>query len=371
MKKTTAIICELNPIHPGHAYVLSLAKTDHDVCVAVMSGNFTQRGIPAVYEKYVRAEAAVRCGADLVVELPYPWCSSGAEDFACGGVTVASGCRAQSLTFGSESGNIRLLRKLAEIKSSDEYAEAMRRAERETRGRGSAVLFDEILRTYGIDEPIGANDKLGGEYIRFGSDNGIADFRPVKRMKDAPSASAVREILYKDGPEACGNWMPREAYPVFETHDICPDTRLYELFFTHCRLYVREDEENDLLRYAAKMARNSVTAAEFMEKLPTKKYTLARMRREILYAILRVTPEDYRTPPAFTLLLAANETGRAYLAEEGKNFTIPVITKPADFSALGETAKVQYELHRKADELYAYLMGWEADTFMKRHPVIL
>lgn len=371
MMKSTAVICELNPIHPGHAYVLNLAKTDNDVCIAVMSGNFTQRGIPAVYEKYARAEAAVRCGADLVVELPFPWCMSGVEHFALGGVTAASGCLAQSLTFGSESGDTELLERLAQLKSSEAYADSVRQAEKETRGRGTAMIFDDILLKNGITDEVGANDKLGGEYIRFGRSCGIADFHPVRRMKDAPSATAVREILYKDGLEACGNWLPRDAYPVFETQEICPDGRLYELFFTHCRLYVREDEENDLLRYAAKMARSSVSASEFMEKLPTKKYTLSRMRREILYAILRVKHEDYKNPPAFTILLAANKTGRAYLAEEGKNFEIPVITKPADFSSLGETAKGQYELHRKADELYAYLMGWGADTFMKRHPVIL
>ncbi|MBQ4353311.1 MAG: nucleotidyltransferase family protein [Clostridia bacterium] len=371
MMKTTAVICELNPIHPGHRLVLRLCENANDITIAVMSGNFTQRGIPAVYEKYTRAETAVRCGADLVVELPFPWCSSGVEAFALGGVRTAAGCLAQSLTFGSESGDFALLERIAELKASEKYADAVREAERESRGRGTAVLFDEIMQKNGIAGETGANDKLGGEYIRFGRLNGIEEFRPVKRMQDAPSATAVREVLGRDGLTACGNWLAEEAYPVFARSQLCPEILLDELYFTHCRLYVREDEENDLLRYAAKMARTAVTAAEFIEKLPTKKYTLARMRREILYAILRVKPEDYKNPPAFTVLLAANEKGRAYLADCGKHFTVPVITKPADFSALDETGKRQYELHRKADELYAYLMGWPADTFIKRHPVIL
>lgn len=371
MKQTTAIICEFNPIHPGHRYILSLASVNSDAVIAVMSGNFVQRGQPAVFDKYTRAEAAVRCGADLVVELPFPWCSSGVEDFALGGVSIASGCLADSLTFGSENGELQLLKRAADCKDSDDYAERMRIAEKNGRSRGSAVLFDEIMKQYGIAEPLGANDKLGAEYIRFGREKGITDFRPVRRMKDSPSASEVRRMLHHGGLISCGELVPEEAKSVFADAEICRDELIAQLFFTHCRLYVGESEENELLRYAAKMARASTAPAEFMEKLPTKKYTAARMRREILFSLLGVKKEKCRAAPRFTLLLAANEKGRAYLSENAGQFTVPLITKPADHSSLDEVAKEQYELHRKADELYAYLMGWPADTFMKRHPRIV
>ena len=369
--KKTAIICELNPIHPGHGLVLSLAKNENDITIAVMSGNFTQRGIPAVYDKYVRAETAIAAGADLVVELPFPWCSSGTEFFALGGAAAASGCLADSLTFGSESGSLDLPMRLADIKASPDYAQSIIQAEREGRGRGSAVIFEEILKKYGIDANAGANDRLAGEYIRFGREMGITEFKPVKRMTNAPSAMAVREILYSEGLSACGNLIVREAYPVFEKAELCRCSALDEIFFTHCRLYVSAEEENTLLRYAAKSARLCRNAGEFTAGLATKKYTLARMRRELLFAILGVKPEDYTEKPGFTQLLAANEKGRAYISEFGKNFRIPLITKPADQSSLDEIAKHQYELHRKADELYAFLMGKTADTFIKRHPVIV
>ncbi len=369
--KSNAIICEFNPIHAAHRYILHLCRFDNDPVIAVMSGNFTQRGIPAVFDKYARAEAALRCGADLVLELPFPWCSSGVEDFARGGVGVSSGVLADSLTFGSESGDEALLNRLAELKMSEDFADSVRGLEKESRGRGSAVLFDEILRQNGITEAVGANDKLGGEYIRFGRELGMTDFRPVKRMTDAPSATKVREILGREGLDGCIGWIAEEAMPAFEGKEFCGEERLDQLYFHHCRLYVREEEDNDLLRYAAKIARNSVTAAEFKEKLPTKKYTLARMRREILFDLLRIEPEMGRENPGFTVLLGANGKGRAYLAQEGKNFRIPVITKPADQSPLDQEAQAQYAHLRQADELYAFLMGWPADTFMKRHPVML
>ncbi|MBQ8332610.1 MAG: nucleotidyltransferase family protein [Clostridia bacterium] len=373
--KSNAIICEFNPIHAAHRYILHLCRPtspgDDDPVIAVMSGNFTQRGIPAVYDKYTRAESAVRCGADLVLELPFTWCSSGVEDFARGGCAVAAGVLASALTFGSESGDGALLTRLAELKESAEYRDAILAAEKESRGRGSAALFDDVLRQHGIDEPIGANDKLGGEYIRFGRQLGIPEFRPVKRMKDAPSATDVRGILNRDGLDACDGWIAEEAFDAFRGHEHCPESKLDALLFHHCRLYVRADEENDLLRYAAKTARASVTPAQFIEKLPTKKYTLARMRREILFSVLGITEEERGKSPAFTVLLAANSRGRAYLSRQAKNFRIPVITKPADQSALDQDAQAQYARLKQADELYAFLMGWEADTFMKKHPVML
>ena len=370
MNRQTAVICEFNPIHSGHSFLLSTVKAERSVILAVMSGNFTQRGIPAVFDKYARAQSALACGADLVLELPFPWCVSGAEDFALGGVSVAAGSGAESLTFGSESGDFALLNRAAAAKESEEYTSLMREAEKSGRNRGSAVLFDEVMRTFGVEEPLGANDKLGAEYIRLAKRLDMARIEPVTRMKDAPSASGLRKLLYTEGFDALKPYLPREAFAVLQDRSICPEEKYAELLFAHCRLYIPEDEPNDLLRYAAKAARECVTAAEFLEKLPTKKYTAARMRREILRHLLSVTPEESRIPPRFTVLLAANEAGRAYLSERGKTFGIPIITKPADFSGLDEVGKTQYSRHRSADSLYALLTGRPADYFLKQHPVI-
>ncbi len=368
--KTTAIICELNPIHAGHAMVFSRAREENGPVVAVMSGHFTQRAIPAVFDKYARAKAALACGADLVLELPFPWCSSGAEDFARGGVTVAAGCCAESFTFGSESGNMTLLEKIASIKSDEAYNASIRQADREQRDLGCATLFEEHLRHSGITEPIGPNDKLGAEYIRFATTLGIREFYPIRRMTEAPSATSVRDVLYREGMAGAETLMPQVAYEIFRELSMVPEQKLDELLFCHCRLYLR-DEKNDLLRYGAKIARQAENAAQFKKDLPTKKYTLARLRREILFHMMGIEPRDLARSPAFTVLLGANERGRAYLSERGKHFSIPVITKPADDAVLDERAKGQYARHRRADELYATLLGIPADAYMKKHPVIV
>ena len=116
--KSLGIIAEFNPFHQGHQYLIDKAmeETGSDVCVAVMSGNFTQRGIPAVQDKWTRAEAAVKQGVNLVVELPVVFSCSSAEYFARGGVDILEGFGCiDRIAFGSESGDIGELRRAADF----------------------------------------------------------------------------------------------------------------------------------------------------------------------------------------------------------------------------------------------------------------
>ena len=106
----TGIICEFNPFHKGHQYLLRRAR-EHgaETVVCAMSGNFVQRGDFAVADKFARAEMAVRCGADLVLELPTPWAMAGAETFARGGVELLAKAGCDTLAFGSECGDLTAL----------------------------------------------------------------------------------------------------------------------------------------------------------------------------------------------------------------------------------------------------------------------
>ena len=129
----TAIVCELNPLHNGHMHVMKAAEGD--AVVLVMSGNFTQRALSAAFHKYARAEAAVRSGADLVVELPFPYCSSGGDFFARAGVSIAERIGADRLMFGSSCADRELLSDIARTLSSEEY----RRLFSETEKRDPAL----------------------------------------------------------------------------------------------------------------------------------------------------------------------------------------------------------------------------------------
>ena len=366
--RTTAVICECNPVHAGHAYLFGQARCEDGCVLAVMSGSFTQRGEAALFDKYRRAEALLSCGVDLVAELPFPWSAAGAEDFARGGVTVAAGLTADALTFGSGCGDLSLLTRAADVRDSDDYAEAIRLAESERRGVGSAVLFDEAMARCGIMQPLEANDKLGLEYIRAGRRLGLTEFYPIRRLTDLPGAVQLRERIL-----AAGEWpaeIPEAARAVYRTESPCRSERLNERLFAHARFGIAAEEENDRLRYAGKTARTARTPEDFMNALPTKKYTAARMRRELLFSLLGVTAEEIRQPPRFSILLAANERGRAWLGERRGKLTIPLITKPADLDTLDEGAIRQAETLRRADELYAYLTERPADWFVRQHPAM-
>jgi len=190
-------------------------------------------------------------------------------------------------------------------------------------------------------------------------------------LADTAHASDLRAIIRKTGLEdpGCREMIPEPAREVFRRSEFGGEERFRFLLFSHCRL-LSEENTDPILRYAAKIARESENEDVFFRNLPTKKYPLARLRREILFSLLGVG-NAYQEPPAFTILLGADEVGRRFLRERGKTFTIPVITKPADTEGLSAVAVKQYRLHRAADECYALCRGWRADELIRRHPFLL
>ena len=123
------VVCEYNPFHRGHLYQLEESRRaagEDSVLICAMSGDFVQRGEAAVYSKFARAEAAVACGADLVVELPLPWCLSSAEGFARGGVGLLGALGVERLCFGSETGETEPLEELARLVTEPEFLDAVK-----------------------------------------------------------------------------------------------------------------------------------------------------------------------------------------------------------------------------------------------------
>lgn len=367
--KLQIVICELNPIHFGHMRVIGRAGAESGVVAAIMSGNFVERAEPAMFDKYKRARAAVQAGCDLVFELPYPWSAAGVERFAQGGMMIASAVAPDSsgkVVFGSESGDIEYIRRLSRVKASDGFADMVCRVEKEFRKTGSAAVFDEALRRYGIDVMPEANDKLAAEYIRFGELYGIGDFQAVRRDATLKSATELRSHDFSD--EIVKSSVPETAYRYLTRAQRCNMSRFEEILYSHARLYLRSSQGKKLsepLSVLRLYARDVGCADEFVRSIATKKYTAARMRRELLYSLTGVCEESFENTPEGVLLLAANERGLKYLSENRRHFKIPVITKPADM-----TGKA-WELTAFADELYAYLYGLTADYYMKQRPEIL
>ena len=391
MFRISGVICEYDPFHNGHEYLLSRASEESDAVVCVMSGNATQRGGFAIADKYTRAEMALRGGADLVLELPYPFSLASAEYFAAAGVAILASAGAERICFGSECGNTEKLMGAAGVSWTREF--------RRSRGDvGTAEGYFEALeqayaKVYGESLSLKPNDILGVEYCKAIMLGKYA-IQPmaVERLGDGflsssagsspfASATALRSHIREKGCDGLEPYMPKAAMEILGhaiTEGVAPTDmgRIESAVLSFFRLVDPESlkgvaELGNGLEYrlceAAKQAR---TLDEFFSLTATKKYTDARIRRSVLFAMTGVLREDLSALPRYTTLLAANTRGREILAEMRKmENAIPVITKPADGKAVSER---QYALSLALDSLFTLTMPSPADAgaFMKRNAII-
>ena len=225
--KAVGIVAEYNPFHSGHRYQIRKIREIFGAetpVAAVMSGDFVQRGEAASYDKFTRAEAAVRGGVSLVIELPLPWSLSSAESFARGGVGLLGAAGViDALSFGSESGDLSALEKTAAVLDTPEFAEALKRELTggtpfaAARARAARALLGESAAV--LDTP---NDLLAVEYIRAAAKLGyIFDYTPVRREGSthdgAGSASELRALL-RAGESLAGR-VPGEVWEVLRRAD--------------------------------------------------------------------------------------------------------------------------------------------------------
>lgn len=373
--RTAGIICECNPLHAGHQYLMEQARrAGAEGIVCVMSGCFTQRGEPAVLNPRSRAELLLSAGADAVLELPYPYSCAGAERFAAAGVRILDRLGVDTLWFGSECGDIGLLRRAARIASGEVFAQMYR--ERCAGGsRGTAAAYFDCLREQGgLGDRFSPNDILGIAYLRalarlhsrmepftvLRAGSGYHEETP--REGEFPSATALRRLLFSGGADALSPWMPEEQLRVVRRElDAGSAPARMELaeraLLASLRLMPPERLEQapeltgGLGRRVRAAAHRAGSLAELLSLSVTKKYPEARVRRGILFALTGVRPEDIRSEPAYAVLLAANQTGCRFLKEARRSAAIPVVTAHAGIPQTPR-AKRQEELTQTAFALY-------------------
>lgn len=354
---TFGIVCEFNPLHNGHKRLIDEARRlGADSIVCVMSGNAVQRGELAVTDKYTRAKAAVLVGADLVIELPYPWCASSAEYFSAAGIEILSHF-CDSVIFGSECGDINLLRRAAEAASSEAFkAEFDKKTEQ---GEGSAKAYFSLLERY-TDVKLSSNDLLGIEYIRTAIEKNLdIEFYTVKRdgtgyndsdlnIGQNPSASAIRKA-WREGIDA-SEYLPKEAREVFEEAPRSESELIERAIMMYFRLADAKDladiaeAEGGIANRIISSAKNAKNGEEFFDLIRTKRYTDAKLRRAILFCMTGVTRDILKQSPAYVTLLGASGKGRELVARARKDERINIVTKPADAPRDGEQFKVGEKL---------------------------
>ena len=402
-KKIAGIVCEYNPFHTGHKYQIDeLRRLGYEKIVCVMSGNSVQRGELAILDKYSRAEAAVRCGADLVLELPYPYSSSGAEFFASAAVRILSDAGVGTLCFGSESADLDGLTLAAQICESDEFSNEYKRLI--GMGEGSAGAYFEAYKNagslLGIDAPdgiSGSNDLLGISYIRAIRKYRL-DIAPVviKRQgasyKDEemnsehthPSALMIRGQISKTGIEGLDGAMPDASLEIFRKNivnrsapvDIKNIESAVLAFFRLAdaeRLSALSVAEcgGGLCEKLCKCSKNATSYDELVEMAMGKNYTAGRVKRAILACMTGATEDDIRRAPSYSTVLSFNGKGREILAALRKKETeISFVSKPADVDKNGERQK---ELSEKLDSIFTLAKPSPAPSgeYIAHSPVII
>ena len=387
--KTVGIICEYNPFHSGHAYQIEeIRRLGFDRVVCVMSGNTVQRGEFAICDKYSRAEMAVRGGADLVLELPYPYSSTSAEFFALAGVRILENAGVDAICFGSECGDITELKKVAYNCDSDRFNEIYKDLVSVGMGTASAY-FEAYKKLTGEDMPSGANDLLGVSYIRaLNKENSKiepivikrkgSDFRSdnIESMTDHPSATMLRNYITENGiDDKIKNIVPNETYEVLSRkHTSVKMSNVENAIIAYLRLFDVSSLESiaevggGLGEKILSASHEVTTYADLILSVSCKNYPEARVRRAILNILLGVTLHDLKAYPAYTTVLGFNEKGKEILSSLRKKEKMPFITKPADAPELER----QTILDRRADALFTLATPIKKGSgeFIKKHPFI-
>lgn len=331
--KIVGIVAEYNPFHSGHRHHIAETRRrlgEDCAIVAAMSGNFVQRGECAITDKWARAKMALEGGADLILELPTVWAASSAEHFARGAVQILQMAGADTLSFGSESGDSEALKQAAAALDSEKFQSSLRKYLNV--GLPFAVCrqraAEELLGITGAACLSSPNDNLGVEYLKAAN---RLDFHPeviaVPRVgaahdggdhPDYPSASFVRQQILS-GKEP----MENPAGLIFNERGILTILRSVK----ESDLTQLPDSGEGLDRRLLEAIRTADTLEQVYDLTKTKRYAHARIRRMVLWAALGLKESDRPDTVPYLRVLGANERGRAVLkAIPGE---VTVITKPS------------------------------------------
>lgn len=370
------IITEYNPLHMGHIHLMAEARRllgpDTGI-LCVMSGNYVQRGDFAVADKFARAAAAVRSGADLVLELPVPWALSSAEGFAAGAVELLKAAGAVThLVFGSEGGDAAPLVRCAEALCAESFPERLR--EELKRGDSFPAARQRALEALLSKEDAAAlrrpNDTLGVEYCKALRGSGLRPIAVPRRgaahgseAAEGGSSSAIRALLRRGEEEAALDLMAPAMAAAYREEEAagrapagiwnCQRAVLARLRFLEEADWAALDPGNEgLYRRFVRAGRSAASVEELLEAVKTKRYPLARLRRMVFRAYLGLPPA-LPEKPACLRVLAANGRGTSLLAGMRKTAALPVLTKPAAVRRLGPEAQRLFDLEARADRLYA------------------
>ncbi len=382
----TGLVTEYNPFHNGHLYHLENAKnkTKADAIVVVMSGNFVQRGTPALLDKWTRTEMALKCGADLVIELPSTYATGSAEIFALGAIRVLNGLgKVNHVIFGSESGQIEPLQRIAEYvsKETPEFQEALKLE----MGKGFSFpvarenALKQILDNNNI--PTLPNDILGIEYLKAGiRTHSKMKFDTIKRIssdyhdldteKALSSATAIRKAFFEQNIGQIAHTMPKESYALLNDNienAVSPDTLsnllLYKIRSTSIDDLSTIHDMSEGLEFRIKDA--AVKAKDYtdlVERIKTKRYVRTRIQRVLLNILFDIRKEYVKevitsNDAAYARVLGFNDNGRRVMNYLRKDVLIPLITNVNKANLNAPLCDTMLQKDMTSTDIYTLLRG--------------
>ena len=388
--RVCGVIAEYDPFHRGHERHLRLARerTGADYIVCVMSGSFTQRGLPALLPAHARAEMALRCGANVVLQLPYAFSVREADSFALGGVGVlnALGCVTR-LSFGSETDDLGLLQGAAELlENPDTALEAAIQTGLEkglsfAAAQGRAVAKRLDVPASSLDAP---NTALALAYLRalIRLDSPMEP-APVLRNSDyrageldvLPSASAVRSAILRGDWAGMRSAVPEKAFPVLQKavrEGVCPPDGLDGML--RYKLLISSPEEiaqwpgmaEGLEMRVLKAAESAVSREALIDAIKTRRYTRGRISRALCHGVMGVNKADLPEFPVSARILGFRESARPLLRTMQKQ------AKENGFSLYARPAKEETALlDCRADDLWRIGAGLPRGETYRIQPVII
>ncbi len=339
---SVGIIAEYNPFHNGHLYQIKKIKEKYpnDTIIVAMSGNFTQRGEPAIIDKWQRTKLAIESGVDLVVEIPFVFTTQSADYFSYAGITLLESLKVDKLIFGSESNNIEDLTEIAKEQLENEDFDKLVKIYSKFGNNypTSLALALKDLTGKTIKEP---NDILGITYIKTilkyqyhikpETIKRTNNYHNEKLTGTISSATAIRKEI--DHLEKIKSSLPENTYQTLQNTII----HKKEDYFTYLKYkIITEDHlekyhlvENDLAKKLKKEILSCNNYEELIQKVKSKHQTYSKISRSLLQILCNNTKEKIKnnTKLTYIRLLGFNDQGRKYLNEYKKQITLPIISK--------------------------------------------
>lgn len=398
MSKVLGIVAEYNPFHNGHLYHLEKSKHDtgSSYTIAVISGNFTQRGSTSLVDKWSKAQMALLNGVDLVIELPVLYSISSAENFAEGAIKILNSLKiVDYVAFGCETSNVSILDKFADVlyKEPKEYknilSHELHKGISYPKARENALMmYLNDIRKFAnvLSSP---NNILGIEYMKaLKKSKSIIQPVPIKRFEseyndttytgNIASATAIRNIVKNGGFDILNNLVPDSTYSILmeniKVGHVVPDLSVFEkeIIYILRKMTISEIAElpdvSEGLEFAIKNTANSCNSiVEFLNIIKSKRYTTTRLQRILLYALLGITKKDIllsKKINPYVRILGFNQKGKYLISEIAKvNPRLEIITSVKRFSDSNSNKSLQVLFDKDIWATNVYTIGYEYDSW--------